>query len=170
MLLISVIIAGVISLMFSLVLLYLILRNSRRVNAYLNLLQQQFRSLVPQMQALLNADVSLNKRFREFQTQYDQLSESLNQMTQTKQVSSYSQAIKLAEMGANLDEIRSTCHLSQAECELLLNLQGYKFAKPVNSYNTAELHNPGTPYNNKQMDSRVATSVVHRLADTVDAA
>lgn len=45
--------------------------------------------------------------------------------------SSYKQALKMVEMGASLDEIVSTCSLTRAEAQLLINLRGYRTQQNV---------------------------------------
>jgi hypothetical protein len=40
----------------------------------------------------------------------------------------YQHALRILEMGGDRDEIVTSCHLSNAEAELLMNLQAYRSA------------------------------------------
>ena len=106
---------------------FLAWRTSRRTQKILAAVEETFQTIAPQVQALFNADISIGKRFQELQQHYDILAKEVDQLKHhSASAPTYNQAIKLAEMGATLDEIQTSCQLSKAESELVMSLQVYK--------------------------------------------
>lgn len=78
---------------------------------------------------LINADLIFAKQLREINGQLISMDNQLQDLeNQRDNDGGYQHALRILEMGGDRDEIVSSCHLSNAEAELLMNLQAYRSA------------------------------------------
>ena len=71
--------------------------------------------------------VSLNERLARIEQEFSRLHEDVDRMSLTEQDSrAFTQAIKLAGRGANVDELVETCDLSKGEAELIVLLHSQR--------------------------------------------
>ncbi|KTC99428.1 DUF2802 domain-containing protein [Legionella erythra] len=77
--------------------------------------------------AVVNADLVFAKKLAEINKQLVSMDNQLQSLeTKRDNDGGYQHALKILEMGGNKDEIISSCHLSNAEAELLMNLHAYR--------------------------------------------
>lgn len=77
--------------------------------------------------AVVNADLVFAKKLAEINRQLVSMDNQLQSLeTKRDNDGGYQHALKILEMGGNKDEIVSSCHLSNAEAELLMNLNAYR--------------------------------------------
>lgn len=82
---------------------------------------------------LVNADLIFAKQLREINQQLISMDNQLQDLENIRENDGgYQHALRILEMGGNRDEIVNSCHLSNAEADLLVNLQAYRLAmKPI---------------------------------------
>lgn len=79
--------------------------------------------------ALINADLVFGKQLRDINNQLISMDNQLQELENKRDNDGgYQHALRILEMGGDRDEIVSSCHLSNAEAELLMNLQAYRSA------------------------------------------
>jgi hypothetical protein len=78
---------------------------------------------------LINADLLFSKQLKDINSQLVSMDNQIQNL-ENKRVNDggYQHALRILEMGGNKDEIIDSCHLSNAEADLLLNLQAYRNA------------------------------------------
>lgn len=78
---------------------------------------------------LINADLLFAKQLREINSQLISMDNQLQDLENIRDNDGgYQHALRILEMGGNREEIVTSCHLSNAEAELLMNLQAYRSA------------------------------------------
>lgn len=79
--------------------------------------------------ALINADLLFSRQLKEINSQLISMDNQL-QILENKRDNDggYQHALRILEMGGDQEEIINSCHLSNAEAELLMNLQAYRSA------------------------------------------
>lgn len=78
---------------------------------------------------LINADLLFSRQLKEINSQLISMDNQLQDLENKRDNDGgYQHALRILEMGGNRDEIVSSCHLSNAEAELLMNLQAYRTA------------------------------------------
>ena len=78
---------------------------------------------------LINADLTFAKQLREINKQLISMDNQIQELENKRDNDGgYQHALRILEMGGDRDEIVSSCHLSNAEAELLMNLQAYRSA------------------------------------------
>ncbi|MCL9684378.1 DUF2802 domain-containing protein [Legionella maioricensis] len=78
---------------------------------------------------LINADLLFAKQLREINKQLISMDNQLQDLENKRDNDGgYQHALRILEMGGDRDEIVASCHLSNAEAELLMNLQAYRSA------------------------------------------
>ena len=78
---------------------------------------------------LINADLLFAKQLREINSQLISMDNQLQDLENKRDNDGgYQHALRILEMGGDRDEIVSSCHLSNAEAEFLMNLQAYRSA------------------------------------------
>ncbi|KTC85747.1 DUF2802 domain-containing protein [Legionella drozanskii] len=76
---------------------------------------------------LVNADLGFGKQITEINRQLISMDNQLQALENKRDNDGgYQHALRILEMGGNKDEIIDSCHLSNAEAELLMNLQAYR--------------------------------------------
>lgn len=81
---------------------------------------------------LVHADLVFAKQLREVNAQLVSMDNQLQNLENIRENDGgYQHALRILEMGGNREEIVSSCHLSNAEAELLMNLQAYRSAIKV---------------------------------------
>ncbi|KTD39398.1 hypothetical protein Lnau_0165 [Legionella nautarum] len=76
---------------------------------------------------LVNADLGFGKQIAEITRQLISMDNQLQALENKRDNDGgYQHALRILEMGGNKDEIIDSCHLSNAEAELLMNLQAYR--------------------------------------------
>lgn len=76
---------------------------------------------------LVNADLGFGKQIAEITRQLISMDNQLQALENKRENDGgYQHALRILEMGGNKDEIIDSCHLSNAEAELLMNLQAYR--------------------------------------------
>lgn len=114
------------------VLAHFVYDQSKKLNSIENQVGDLVKSLA-QMQkdhpVLINADLLFSKQLMEINAQLVSMDNQLQNLENKRNNDgSYQHALRILEMGGNKDEIISNCHLSNAEADLLLNLQAYRVA------------------------------------------
>lgn len=102
----------------------------------INLLQEELEFLkkttdqvVRDHPVLINADLHFAKQLKEINNQLISMDNQLQDLENKRDNDGgYQHALRILEMGGNRDEIVNSCHLSNAEAELLMNLQAYRSA------------------------------------------
>lgn len=101
----------------------------RRLSRELQCQEDQLKTLMKDLKALFSADIVFGKSLSELQTQLVSLDNRIEQLENTRHNdSSYPHALKILDMGGDKQEIMDSCHLSNAEAELLKNLHAYRNA------------------------------------------
>lgn len=78
---------------------------------------------------LINADLLFAKQIREINRQLVSMDNQLQDLENKRDNDGgYQHALRILEMGGDREEIMNSCHLSNAEAELLMNLQAYRSA------------------------------------------
>ncbi len=92
-------------------------------------LEQAMGQVVKDHPVLVNADLLFAKQLREINAQLISMDNQLQDLENKRDNDGgYQHALRILEMGGDRDEIISSCHLSSAEAELLMNLQAYRSA------------------------------------------
>ena len=100
------------------------------ISFYLRRLQKKISNLSIQSDSHINqfdqielSSKSLGQRILSIEDAVQNLIERQNKIeNQEPQSASYTQAAKLLEMGANVDELKSTCGLGRAESEFMMTM------------------------------------------------
>jgi septal ring factor EnvC (AmiA/AmiB activator) len=91
--------------------------------------QNQIKEIMTEIKALLNADIIFGKSVTELNQHVVSLDSKIEQLENRQQNDgSYQHALRILEMGGGKEEIMQSCHLSNAEAELLINLNAYRMA------------------------------------------
>lgn len=94
-----------------------------------NSLEQLIVEIQKDHPVLVNADLVFAKQLREINKQLISMDNQLQDLeNQRENDGGYQHALRILEMGGDREEIISSCHLSNAEAELLMNLQAYRSA------------------------------------------
>lgn len=100
----------------------------------LDSLEQLTNQIVKDHPVLINADLLFAKQLREINKQLISMDNQLQDLENKRDNDGgYQHALRILEMGGDRDEIVASCHLSNAEAELLMNLQAYRSALKTNS-------------------------------------
>lgn len=92
-------------------------------------LQQQLLQHAREQNILVNADLSFSKQMSELNRHLISLESELQGMvTKRDNDGGYQHALRILAMGGDKSEIMENCHLSNAEAELLMNLNAYRAA------------------------------------------
>lgn len=76
---------------------------------------------------LVNADLVFAKQLTEINRQFVSMDNQLQALENKRDNDgSYQHALRILEMGGDKEEIIGSCHLSNAEAELLMNLNAYR--------------------------------------------
>ena len=99
------------------------------MNVELNELQQATQQIVRDHPVLIHADLVFAEQVREITRQLVSMDNQLQGLENKRDNDGgYQHALRILEMGGNREEIVESCHLSNAEAELLMNLQAYRAA------------------------------------------
>jgi hypothetical protein len=78
---------------------------------------------------LINADLFFSKQIQEITQQLISMDNQIQELANVRQNDgAYEHALRILEMGGSREEIVNSCHLSNAEADLLMNLQAYRTA------------------------------------------
>ncbi|KTD78389.1 DUF2802 domain-containing protein [Legionella waltersii] len=78
---------------------------------------------------LINADLFFSKQIKEITQQLISMDNQIQELANVRQNDgAYEHALRILEMGGSREEIVNSCHLSNAEADLLMNLQAYRTA------------------------------------------
>ncbi len=81
---------------------------------------------------LINADLLFAKQLAEINKQLVSMDNQIQNLENKRDNDGgYQHALRILEMGGSREEIMDSCHLSNAEAELLMNLQAYRTAIKV---------------------------------------
>jgi hypothetical protein len=95
----------------------------------LDSLEQLTAQILKDHPVLINADLLFAKQLREINKQLISMDNQLQDLENKRDNDGgYQHALRILEMGGDRDEIVTSCHLSNAEAELLMNLQAYRSA------------------------------------------
>lgn len=96
-------------------------------------LEKSVEQIVKDHPMLINADLLFSRQIREITGQLVSMDNQLQDLENIRaNDGGYQHALRILEMGGDKDEIITSCHLSHAEAELLMNLQAYRSAlKPA---------------------------------------
>ncbi|KTD16495.1 DUF2802 domain-containing protein [Legionella jordanis] len=99
----------------------------KRVSQQLNEVLGELRQLQRNHNLLMNADLSFAKQLAEANRQILSLDKQVQSLENKRENDgAYQHALRILEMGGDKEEIISSCHLSNAEAELLMNLHAYR--------------------------------------------
>lgn len=103
------------------------------LNDNLDTLKTTVHELTKEHPVLINADLFFSRQLREINSQLVSMDNQLQGLENKRDNDGgYQHALRILEMGGDREEIISSCHLSSAEAELLMNLQAYRQAiKPA---------------------------------------
>lgn len=120
------------ALICSLSLLPLVFRLVKKISELekqLSNLRKEFDEISRDHPALVTADLCFAKQIKEINDQLVSLDAHLQSLQNTRQNDGgYQHALRILEMGGSREEIVNACHLSNAEAELIMNLQAYRAA------------------------------------------
>lgn len=95
----------------------------------LDALEQSTHEIVKNHPVLIHADLVFAEQIRDITRQLVSMDNQLQDLENKRDNDGgYQHALRILEMGGNRDEIIESCHLSNAEAELLMNLQAYRSA------------------------------------------
>lgn len=95
----------------------------------INSLEKLTVQIVKDHPMLINADLLFAKQLNEINQQLISMDNQLQELENTRHNDgSYQHALRILEMGGTREEIVNNCHLSNAEADLLMNLQAYRTA------------------------------------------
>lgn len=90
---------------------------------------ESLRQFESEKQTLLNADLRFNQQIKEIHQQILSLDKQIQSNSNIRENDGgYQHALKILSMGGSKEEIMASCHLSNAEAELLMNLNAYQTA------------------------------------------
>lgn len=106
-----------------------LLRNKEQYIA----LDKSIEQIIKDHPVLINADLRFAKQLREINSQLVSMDNQIQDLENKRDNDGgYQHALRILEMGGDKDEIVDSCHLSNAEAELLMNLQAYRSAMKSN--------------------------------------
>lgn len=92
-------------------------------------LEQSIIQITREHPVLINADLVFAKQLKEINSQLISMDNQLQNLENIRDNDGgYQHALRILEMGGNREEIVNSCHLSNAEAELIMNLQAYRAA------------------------------------------
>lgn len=100
-----------------------------RLEQQCSTLEKSVEEILKDHPVLINADLQFAKQLREINNQLVSMDNQLQDLENKRDNDGgYQHALRILEMGGNREEIMDSCHLSNAEAELLINLQAYRSA------------------------------------------
>lgn len=88
---------------------------------------QELKQLQRSYTVLVNADLGFAKQAAEINRQLVSMDNQLQALENKRDNDGgYQHALRILEMGGDKEEIINSCHLSNAEAELLMNLNAYR--------------------------------------------
>lgn len=113
-----------------------LLQRLAKQDTALQKLQQQCAQHAKEQNILVNADLSFSKQMSELNRHLISLENELQGVaTKRDNDGGYQHALRILAMGGDKTEIMENCHLSNAEAELLMNLNAYRAAiKPERTF------------------------------------
>jgi hypothetical protein len=98
----------------------------------LDALEQSTNEIVKDHPVLIHADLVFAEQIRDITRQLVSMDNQLQGLENKRDNDGgYQHALRILEMGGDRNEIVESCHLSNAEAELLMNLQAYRAAMGV---------------------------------------
>lgn len=130
------------AILMSLMLSFIAFLGQQKIEKQYSQLLTQFNKLSSAFQQIESSYIGLGHRVNELEGQVDQYIDLIKQQeVGDARLSTYNHAAKMVELGANVDDVISTCGLTQAEAELvvLINKKGNqnKQTSPVGTENVA---------------------------------
>nr|WP_238583675.1 DUF2802 domain-containing protein [Legionella jamestowniensis] len=108
---------------------------TKRVNEQLKALSQELKQLQRSHTVLVNADLSFAKQIAEINRLFVSMDNQLQALENKRDNDGgYQHALRILEMGGDKEEIITSCHLSNAEAELLMNLHAYRTVIKTNPH------------------------------------
>lgn len=99
------------------------------LNSSLEILNRTVNDLTKEHPVLINADLFFSRQLRDINGQLVSMDNQLQGLENKRDNDGgYQHALRILEMGGDREEIISSCHLSSAEADLLMNLQAYRQA------------------------------------------
>lgn len=93
---------------------------------------KQWQQYQTEQTTLVNADLVFAKQLAEINRQLISMDHQLQELSNKRDNDgAYQHALRILQMGGEKQEIIDSCHLSNAEAELLINLQAYRQAMRV---------------------------------------
>lgn len=101
----------------------------KHLNTRIEANTETLRQLDFEKQTLLNADLRFNQQLKEIHQQILSLDKQIQSNGNIRDNDGgYQHALKILSMGGTKEEIMESCHLSNAEAELIMNLDAYRAA------------------------------------------
>jgi chromosome segregation ATPase len=102
---------------------------TRKLNNLLVEHEKTIKEMTMEVRSLLSADIVFGKGIKELNEQITSLDKKIEQLENHQpNDGGYQHALRILEMGGNKEEIIKSCHLTNAEAELLMNLNAYRVA------------------------------------------
>ncbi|MDI9817642.1 MULTISPECIES: DUF2802 domain-containing protein [unclassified Legionella] len=113
-------------LIFSIIRYY---RSIEEVKQQIQAISQEIKQLHRNHTVLVNADLAFAKQMTEIDRQLVSMDNQIQALENKRDNDGgYQHALCILEMGGEKEEIINSCHLSNAEAELLMNLHAYRTA------------------------------------------
>lgn len=120
----------VLGLLFSLIFVKFFLVNLKSIRALkqeIKGIKGEFEEYLSKHNLLVNADLGFAKQLAEINRMLISMDNQLQSLENKRDNDGgYQHALRILEMGGDKDEIVNSCHLSNAEAELLINLNAYR--------------------------------------------
>ncbi|WED43756.1 DUF2802 domain-containing protein [Legionella cardiaca] len=112
----------------------------RRYQQAAELLKKQNQEIIQELKqlqrshaVLINADLGFAKKITEINRHLISMDNQIQSLENKRDNDGgYQHALRILEMGGDKEEIITSCHLSSAEAELLMNLNAYRTAIKTN--------------------------------------
>jgi len=105
----------------------LIQQRSQKIAARLDRQSEKFIPIIRNLEAERQQIDAILKRNEYFASEIEKINKNHTYLQNSVSApSAYKQALKMVSMGADTEEVMTSCDLGRAEAELLTNLQGYR--------------------------------------------
>ena len=103
------------------------LHESQQLTKRVTQLEQDLSSMVKDCRLLVKADVDMEHQIQALDKQLVSMDKHIQSLENVRaNDGGYQHALRILEMGGSKEEVVQSCHLSNAEAELLMNLNAYR--------------------------------------------
>lgn len=109
--------------------IYTQINQSRDLTKRIDTLESALQPIMQAQKAMMSADVDIEHQIQEIFKQVISMDKQIQALENIRaNDGGYQHALHILQMGGTKDEIVNSCHLTNAEAELLMNLQAYREA------------------------------------------